>query len=93
MDNKQAIEYFDRLKGYAAKFQEQYPEYKQFTPAVDLAISALNKQIPMEVNVVIENNCLWHECPACGNRENGEGSYCCKCGQSLYWTLRQAIGE
>ena len=42
---RDAIEYFERLKRYAAEYEKEYPESKQAPEKIDLAITALRAQI------------------------------------------------
>ena len=42
---RDAIDYFERLKVYAAEYEKEYPESKQAPEKIDLAIAALRTQI------------------------------------------------
>lgn len=96
---EQAIQYFQRLKLYADRFQETYPEYPQCKQMADLAIDALGKQLQIKPPMD-----MWFMCPSCGNEgdfsdldgfvaapEDGYPdmlhwigpSFCKHCGQSL----------
>lgn len=49
--------------------------------SLDLAIEALEKQIPVEAET---NGCYWY-CPECDNYEVVNMEYCPNCGQKLEW--------
>lgn len=59
----------------------------KFEKAINIAMEALRKQIPMEVKEIHVDE---YFCPACGEQNNcGDicligDSYCPKCGQALY---------
>ena len=55
--------------------------------ARELAISALEKQIPKKVNISIKGTTDWNikcNCPNCHSMVF-RGKYCSNCGQALYW--------
>lgn len=83
--NKPVEELIQRLKE---------PDYKYYgcelsRGEAELAISALEKQIPK--NIIIENG--WKYCPACYeciNDDYGtETNYCSDCGQRLDWSVEE----
>lgn len=61
--------------------------YVMLQESIDMAIKALEKQIPKKVI----NRCMFCECPTCGNVEIQSSSYCCDCGQKLDWSDENEI--
>ena len=66
--------------------------FNQFISAFDIAIEALEKQIPKKPTMVGEEYIFerdeWekdYECSTCGNPYVGD-SYCSCCGQKLDWS-------
>lgn len=59
--------------------------FNQFIAAFDIAISALEKQIPKKTLWGGTNNASWRSCPECHSRENKTHKYCSQCGQKLSW--------
>lgn len=56
--------------------------------AFDLAISALEKQIPKKVNISLKGTTDWNtkcRCPNCHSMVS-HGKYCSNCGQALDWS-------
>ena len=76
-DIDKAIEY------YKSKSYEKGGLREKFT---DLAISALEKQIAVEVDCIDINNMAWLDgyC-VCGEYVTDSMNYCIKCGQKLDW--------
>ena len=83
MTEKQAIaEFKDRLRISAMnKYADMIPEYIE---AMQLAISALEKQTPRTVRTQFDrrHNYFLHFCPICGGLVR-EYEYCSDCGQKL----------
>lgn len=53
--------------------------------ALELAIKALKKQLPMRA-IRIGNVFVVYQCPKCKNQVVGAGQhYCFSCGQALKW--------
>ena len=82
MTNKEAIEQL-RERLAITDCRQQIPEYYE---AIELAVEALEKQIPKKPIDNIERE--WFECPTCGRvivtYYAGERHHC-KCGQALNW--------
>jgi tRNA(Ile2) C34 agmatinyltransferase TiaS len=57
----------------------------QFISAFDVAISALEKQIPKKVHRY-DVNLSEKFCPNCGLSIENKGGYCAECGQALDWS-------
>ena len=53
--------------------------------ALNLAVGAIDKQIPKKADTVVS---VWGKCPNCGidTVEAGE-NYCYQCGQALDWSV------
>ena len=96
MTNKEAIE---QLKERLAitDYRQQIPEYYE---AIELAVEALEKQMPKKPNYVPDDDtCVYYhwECPECGNYYGhsikkgiralygNSAVYCSRCGQCLDW--------
>ncbi len=89
MTEQEAIEYFktgieERKKNNMALFT---------ISALELAISALEKQIPKKWEYAEVNDCDIYVCPCCKeywylegmNPTQSEYNYCPNCGQALEW--------
>lgn len=59
--------------------------------ALNLAISALEKQIPEKVKQYNDKSIFIYEgvfyCPSCQENVSMDDVYCCQCGQSLDWEV------
>ena len=78
----EAIEQFEeRLQ--IPDYKTQIPEYYE---AMELAVKALEKQIPKKPKEHCDNKKL-HYCPCCGSYFGGTTGWerCWKCGQKLDW--------
>ena len=94
--NKQEIEKaIETLKDMKGVFGTR--SHKQYSlSALDLAISALEKQMPKKpleqryVNYEIENELIGH-CPSCQLRWDVAywQRYCSNCGQKLDWSVEE----
>ena len=64
-------------------------DYKSRFASVNLAISALEKQIPKKVKQYNDKSIFIYEgvfyCPSCQEDVSMDDIYCCQCGQSLDW--------
>ncbi len=80
MDIQRAIE-------WQHAFQSTYKNYPpEATEAVNIAIQALEKQIPkIPVGVRVGVNTIVDSCPSCGNALCVKGDYCPNCGQAILW--------
>ena len=93
MKPEEAIKILQERIGLTKKVWSNVPEIIEYREALELAVKALEKQIPMKPNNIksifdfsgryytTEGNC-----PVC-NREklNKSDFYCNKCGQKLDW--------
>ena len=92
MTAKEALEYFKRRK-------EQTELNDRVQQAEDLAIKALEKQIPLRaIPLTVKTDCasigkaIWrkgttvYECPRCGTFISPMYDFCFKCGQALDWS-------
>lgn len=63
---------------------QQQKEYGAFniTEALNMAVNALEKQIPKKA-IPCSPNSTWTKCPVCGATDIDK--YCGKCGQRLDW--------
>ena len=72
---------------------EEFPRAIKITEALDMAIEALEKQIPKRPLIYEErwyfsptpNDDWGYECPCCGNQEIDYPEHHCTCGQALDW--------
>ena len=55
--------------------------YVMLQESIDMAIKALEKQIPKKPT----DRCMYKKCPTCGNVEIEFCKYCSDCGQRLDW--------
>lgn len=90
MTPQEAITIFkDQSKQFAAKADGAY-EYNDFIKAKEVAITALEKQIPkkpLKSDRQEIRYSLTYDCPNCGKKFTGAGiaNYCYHCGQALDW--------
>ena len=64
-----------------------YEDEKSGIECHNIAISALEKQIPKKVNVSLKGTTGWNtkcHCPNCHSMVS-HGKYCANCGQALIW--------
>ena len=54
--------------------------------AYDVAIQALEKQIPKQIDISKGESKKHYYCPVCYKWLIKMTNYCCKCGQKLYWS-------
>lgn len=78
----EAIKQFKERLGIP-DYKTQIPEYYE---AMELAVKALEKQIPKKPKEHCDNKKL-HYCPCCGSYFGGTTGWerCWKCGQKLDW--------
>ena len=82
MDNQEAIE---TIKLTLSQIEWEYP--MDYAVAFDMAISALEKQIPKKVRITTSTK----RCATCGRQLSGIGNihpkrnYCQGCGQAIDW--------
>ncbi len=90
----QAKEAILRIKDHNRAHQRKERFAVKITEALDLAVSALEKQTPKKVNNFSEDGdisaCIPKtksgNCPICNNFIWGAAVYCDKCGQALDWS-------
>ena len=64
-----------------------YEDEKEGIECHNIAISALEKQIPKKVNISLKGTTDWNtkcHCPNCHSVVSN-GKYCSNCGQALKW--------
>ena len=54
--------------------------------ALEVAVKALEKQIPKKVSVLEMPYIVIYSCPNCYNQHIGMENYCSYCGQALDWS-------
>ena len=91
MEAKEAIKRIEEHNRiHSAK---EYPFAIKITEALNMAVEALEKQIP-KTPIIWEDkyyysptpNDDWgYECPCCGNRNIDYPEHHCICGQTLWW--------
>ena len=54
--------------------------------AIDVAIQALEKQIPKQIDISKGESKKHYYCPVCCKWLTRMINYCCKCGQKLDWS-------
>ena len=102
-DIKEAIKHFEYVKndaiavldsGFGTKPNENNILYKKRKLYAELAINALEKQIPKKAIPIFDNRCdttrvISYMCPTCETMDLGNNEYrfnCCEeCGQKLEW--------
>ena len=79
MTNQEAIRLI-RNHPTMCEFPDAYgePYYK----AVDMAISALEKQIPQKPKMPLD---AYWVCPTCGSKVEHPFEHCMRCGQAIDW--------
>lgn len=100
MDENKAIEILkksaeERRRVYELMFGEKIPpEFREDIDAEELAIKALEKQIPKEVKYLNRHgggydlyNKDYYNCPTCGRRLRNKklDPYCPRCGQKIFY--------
>ena len=84
MTNQEALEV---IKLAQEQHEWEYP--MDYATAFDMAISALEKQIPKK-----PTNCIWYgdgsamgHCPMCDTfLDSDSDAHCCGCGQAILWS-------
>ena len=74
-------------------YTKEYPRANKITEALDMAVKALEKQVPKNPIIWENKHCYsptpnddWgYECPCCGNHEIDYPEHHCTCGQALDW--------
>jgi hypothetical protein len=68
---------------------QDLPHSELTVEAFEMAISALEKQIPKKVKQYNDKSIFIYEgvfyCPSCQENVSMDDVYCCQCGQSLDW--------
>ncbi len=95
---KKAIKHFECVKsdvvavldsGFGTKPNENNIVYKNRKLYAELAINALEKQIPKKLKVEVDNRHgvrnLYYFCPSCKSFRMESRKYCSNCGQALDW--------
>lgn len=79
-----------RIKNHNEIHSRKEPFYAIYiTEALDMAVKALEKQIPKKVMLVSKNDYHIVYCPRCGFRFFQYGLlFCGECGQALDWSDR-----
>lgn len=91
MDEKKVREAIEVIKGY--RRLDEYMNNTERLPYCDMAIEALEKQLPKKVEMRTEYRdingelvCFDGFCPSCGNTVNSDRNKSCnRCGQKLDW--------
>lgn len=62
--------------------------YRRNAFALDLAISALQKQVPMKPKYVqrFDDESIYGICPSC-NKKSLKSIFCMNCGQAIDWSV------
>lgn len=98
MTENEAIEWIKELKG-SEEIQEFY-YVESFIKAFDVAIQALEKQIPKRLDVEDSDRGKCCICPSCGGfigymvdckDDCYQDNYCPSCGQNLDWSDKDEI--
>lgn len=83
MEIKEAIE--------AIKSNKPTSGYTILCEALDIAVSALEKQIPKKLKVEVDNRYgvrnFYYFCPSCNSFRMERRKYCSICGQPLDWKV------
>lgn len=81
--------YYNASQKQIEIFEKMFPSQKSSArsdkEAFEIAIEALEKQIPKKTLWGGTNNASWRSCPECHSRENKTHKYCSQCGQKLSW--------
>lgn len=86
MTYEEAIRKIDSQK---LQFLEDYVDYSGISEAYDMAIEALEKQIPKKPIITRNEHStriIGYGCPACHKDVKGSDFYCWSCGQKLRWS-------
>lgn len=84
-----ANEAVERIKDHIVRHFAKEPNAIYITKALDMAIKALEKQIPQKPKLDNNNGIYETEhCPNC-NRKLFPNEHHCKCGQALDWSDRE----
>ena len=79
MTNQEAIRLI-RNHPTMCEFPDAYG--KPYYDAVDMAISALKKQIPQKPKMPLD---AYWVCPTCGSKVEHPFEHCRRCGQKICW--------
>ena len=87
MTNEEAM---IRIKKHNKIYSKREPFYKVYmVEAFDMAVKALEKQMPKKVKRTFKNDYDLVYCPRCGVRFIQYGKpFCGECGQALDWSER-----
>ena len=83
MKPEEAIEVLNEILdvlGYA-----HYSNSREYI-AVDLAIQALEKQVPKSYDIRCNSSGVCYDCPECGVKIDRYDKYCFNCGQCQDWS-------
>ena len=82
MTEQEAIKHLKEITGWANFWGGCY---KEKLSAIDMALNALEKQIPMKPIKHMANpvGFPYYECPVCGDYDVSGQKYCDECGQKL----------
>lgn len=81
MTYEKAISILNEIGGYCSNDAKYV--------ACDIAIEALEKQIPDKPlwgYTCKANNTSWRSCPVCHARQHNTHKFCSQCGQALDWS-------
>lgn len=67
-------------------WQDNGRHYEKIATAREIAISAIEKQIPKKVKDKYRDIVSIGKCPVCERQCDTTMNYCMKCGQALYWS-------
>lgn len=77
MKPEEAIQAVKEVTGMSLPWNDRHYE------ALQMALSALEKQIPMRPKMPLD---AYWTCPTCGKRVMDPDEHCIGCGQKIYWT-------
>jgi formate dehydrogenase maturation protein FdhE len=63
--------------------QEDWDNYSALAAALEMAVEALEKQIPKKPKMPLD---AYWVCPTCGSKVEHPFEHCRRCGQAIDWT-------
>lgn len=82
-----SLEAIRRIKEHNEIHSKKERQAVLITIALDMAIEALERQIPAEIGFDTYG-CYIYSCPVCNNPINKRHKYCSECGKALTWKKR-----
>lgn len=84
MNNQEVINFLDQVRKILLNDKSWLESTTQpINEAFDMAISALERQIPQKPKMTLD---AYWVCPTCGSKVEHPFEHCMRCGQAIDWT-------